>query len=356
MSLKIKNFKEIFKNLVEWTTAKTDKITDFNIGSAIRTLYEAIAIQFEEYYFTLKQGILYAIEHAIYNAFGFELKLSKTATGFVNVSFKEPLPSPIVFPKGTMFCTSATYGYIYFNSTEEVTAPKNSTGVSVPIIAKSTGQGGNIPKGAITTIVTTNVFIKEVNNPEPISNGRNEETSSERKKRFQDYIKTLARGTRDAILYGTLEVEGVAGAWVDDNYIGYVKLYAHDSNGELSEELRINIKKNLDNYRAAGIEVDVLPIVKRPTNLSIELVIDNDYDVEVYKELIKNQLRRFLNEFTVSKDLFLSDIIHSLKLSFEDIIINVNVKNFKDILIGDNELIRAGEITVDCINLKNWRN
>ena len=50
MELKIKSMYEVFNNLVEWITAKTDKITDFNVGSAIRTLTEAISIQFEEFY------------------------------------------------------------------------------------------------------------------------------------------------------------------------------------------------------------------------------------------------------------------------------------------------------------------
>ena len=50
MGLKIKSMYEVFNNLVEWITAKTDKITDFNVGSAIRTLTEAISIQFEEFY------------------------------------------------------------------------------------------------------------------------------------------------------------------------------------------------------------------------------------------------------------------------------------------------------------------
>ncbi len=89
-----------------------------------------------------------------------------------------------------------------------------------------------------------------------------EETPKDRKTRFQKYIQTLSRGTREAILYGALEVDGVQGAYVDDTWIGYVRLYAHDPSGDLPEPLRQAIIQNEENYRAAGIEVDVWAVNK----------------------------------------------------------------------------------------------
>ena len=245
MGLKIKSMYEVFTSLVDWITAKTDKITDFNVGSAIRTLTEAIAVQFEEFYFSMKQNVLFAIENSVYNSFGFDLKISQAASGYVTIDFTEPLPGSLIFPKSTVFCTSSVYGYIYFESTEEIYAQQGSISVMVPVQCKTSGTTGNVPGGSITTIVTTNTIIHEVYNEAAFTNGVNEETSTERKKRFQDYIKTLARGTADAIVYGCLEVEGVSGAWVDDSYIGYVKLYAHNSDGELPEELRQAVLSNL---------------------------------------------------------------------------------------------------------------
>lgn len=355
MGLKIKNMSEIFNNLVEWITTKTDKITDFNVGSAARTLTEAIAIQFEEFYFSMKQNILYSIENSVYNSFGYDLKISQAASGNVTVDFSEPLPESLVFPQGTVFCTSVTYGYIYYESTEEICAEQGSSSVLIPVKCKTTGTIGNVPNNAITTIVTTNPIISEVYNEKPFSNGTNEETSGERKKRFQDYIKTLARGTSDAIVYGCLEVEGVTGAWVDDNYVGYVKLYAHDSNGELPEELRQNILKNIINYRAAGIEVEVLPVIKKPANLSLKIMIKDDYDTEVYKNIIYTLINRHLNEYSVADNLYISDIMYYIKSSYDEVVINVVVESGEDIVVNNNEIIKAGDISISCINKRDWR-
>lgn len=356
MGLKLKSMYEVFTSLVDWITLKSDRLSDFNVGSALRTLTEAIAIQFEEFYFAMQQNINYAIENAVYESFGFNIKPSSAASGEVTIDFEEPLPSDLTFAAGTVFCTSATYGYIYYESTETVYAKKGDISVLVPVQCKTTGELGNIPSGAITTIVTTNSVIKSVYNLYAFVNGTEEETNTERKKRFQDYIKTLARGTADSIVYGCLEVDGVTGAWADDNYIGYVKLYAHDANGNLSEELRQKILKNLDNYRAGGIEVEVLPIVKKSVDLSISVILNNDYDTSTYAILITSLVESHLNSYSVASPLYISDLIHIIKSAYDSAVINILLDDLNDVMVNNNELIRPGTITTKCTNLKDWVN
>lgn len=355
MGLQLKTMSEVFTNLVDWITARTDKITDFNIGSAARTLSEAIAVQFEEFYFKMKQNVLYAIDESIYSAFGFDKIKSMNATGYVTLEFESALPYAIEFAEGTAFCTSSLYNYLYFDSTEKVLAPEGALSVMIPVMCREEGTIGNVPKEAITTIVTTHSIIKSVSNETAFTNGKNGETSYERKKRFQNYIRTLARGTADAITYGCLEVEGVAGAWVDDNYIGYVKIYAHDSDGELPESLRESILSNLENYRAGGIEVEVLPIVKKAIDLDLKIMLDNDYDTDTYETLLKTLIESNLSEYTVSKNFYTSDLIHTIKAAYDDIIVNIVIQVGGDLQIAENELIRPGEITVECIHVKDWR-
>lgn len=355
MGLQIKSMHEVFTNLVDWITARTDKITDFNVGSAARTLSEAIAIQFEEFYFSMKQNVLYAIENSIYDAFSFDRRLSTNSSGYVTIEFETQLPNEMIFPVGTMFCTSSLYNYLYFESTEEVYAPEGAISIMVPVKCKTSGVVGNIPANAISTIVTSNSVIKKVYNSTSFNNATDEETAYERKKRFQNYVKTLARGTRDAIVYGCLEVEGVAGAWVDDSYIGYAKLYAHNSNGELPDDLKSKIIRNMDNYRAAGIEIEVLSIVKKNIDLSLKIMIGNDYDTDTYNELIYDLLIGQLEQYAVSDDFYVSNVIHTVKAAYDDVVINVVIESGEDTVIANNELVRPGDIKVNCIKMKDWR-
>ena len=345
----------ILKGLIDWTTSRTTELTDFNVGSAIRTLYEAVAVQVEEFYFRMKQNALYAITNSIYQAFNFERRVANKATGSVTVSFMQTIPTTFTIPAGTIFSTSEVYGYIAFESLEDTYVQPGVVSVSIQVAAKEAGTSGNVPQGAISVMVPTNTIVRRVYNEAAFTNGRNAETATEHKKRFQQYINSLAKATRNAILYGTLQVEGVTGAWVDDNYVGYVRVYAHNSDGELPDTLRAAIVNQLIDYRAGGIEIEVLSINKVSINQTIQVMIENDYDTDVYAQLIKTVVVSYLNEYTVGTNYHVADIVHIIKSSYEDVVINVNITNGKDVEIQKHQLIRPGDITVTCINRKNWR-
>ena len=355
MKLEIRTFKEVLSNLIDWITLRTDYLTDFNPGSAILTLTEAISLQLEEFYFAMKQNVLYAIENSVYNAFDFEIRRAKKSTGFVTIDFVEPLPSAMEIKKGTVFCTSSKYNYLYFDSVEDVFAPKGTLSIIVKVECKTPGDIGNIPPDAITTMVVTNSIIKKVYNQTSFKDGVNEETAQERKKRFQHFIRTLSKATRDSILYGCLQVEGVVGAYLDDNYVGYAKLYAHDIDGDLSDELRFKIVDNLIHYRAAGIEIEVFPINKRYANIGLKVMVHDIVDTEDASRLIKDTIIKYMDKTTVSNNFYMSDIVHLVKSTYEELVINIKVTNGNDMIINPQELIRLGQLDVECIRKSDWK-
>ena len=356
MGLEIKSMYKVLKDMIDWTTARSDKLTDFNIGSGIRTLYEAVSIQIEEIYFRMKQYVLYAIETSIYTSFGIERKTSEYATGTVNIVFQRALTNSLTIPKGTIFSTSDMYGYIYFETTDDNYCEPGLVSTTVEVKCQKEGAIGNVPQGAISLMIPTNQNVKSVYNTSDFTNGREAETALEHKKRCQKYMKTLAKATRNAIMWGALQVEGVTGAYVDDNYIGYVKLYVHNSDGELPAELKSAVNKAMIDFRAGGIEVEVLPIVKVNISPYIKVMLYDDYDTEVYEPQIKSIVFNFLNEYSVGDNYYLADVIHHIKSCYEDIVINVLIKESEDTVVQANELIRPGNITIECINKKNWRN
>lgn len=354
MSLKIRTFNDIFANAVEWVTARTDRLTDFNVGSALRTIFEAVAIQLEEFYFALVQAILYAIETAIYEAFGFPIRPAQRAAGYVTVEFASPLADTMFIKRGTVFATSGVYGYLYFESTEDIYAQTGCLCAMVPVQCKTEGETGNIPAGAINAMVVSNSIIKRVTNETAFVSGADVETPADRRRRFQHYIRTLSKATRDALTFGTLEVDGVAGAWCDDAYIGFVKLYAHDANGDLPDDLRQRIEANLENYRAAGIEVQVLPIIKHPVDVSVMVMINNEYDPQLYDTLVKELIDRMLNEHTVSEPFYTANMIHAIKDAYEEVVVNIKIVQGVDVEVENNEIVRAGTVDVHCVTVRDW--
>lgn len=351
-----KSANELLKSLITWVSTGTSKITDFSVGSAIRTLLEAIALQLEEFYFNMHQSVEYAIENAVYSAFGFSKNPSSSSTGFVTLTFKNAIPKSITIKAGTLFSTNpAATPVIYFRSTEDVVVIAETKQALIPVECVTKGTIGNLPANTVTSMATTNSYVESVSNTSSFTNGTNEENNTSRKTRFKEYIRSLQRGTKEAISYGAKTVPGVAGAWVDDNYIGFVRVYAHDSNGELPNKLKVQILEVLESYRAAGIEVEVLPVVKVETDVSLNLILKDSTDVDNTVYGVENLVTNFLNNFQVSENLYLSNLLSMVTTSYKGVIANIEVLEGHDTDLQNNELIKAGTVTITGEYLGDWR-
>lgn len=356
MGLKLKTLSEILNDMITWVSTNTKKVTDFNVGSAVRTLLESVSLQLEEFYYKMYENIMWAIENSLFTAFGFELKKATAADGYVLVTFKSEMTRVFTIQKNTEFSTpKGITKPKYYYVTKDIIVPIGAKEVLVPVRCTELGESGNVPADTITLMVTPHSSIQSVTNPHGFITGRNAETKSERKQRFLKYIQTLARGTSDAIAYGCMDVDGVQGVWIDDSDIGLVRAYVHDFNGDLPSDLKLRVQENVKNYKAAGVEVAILPVVKRTIDLNITLIINNDYDTKLYSDVVENEVYRFLNSFQVSKNLYLSELIQYIMNLYEDVIVSVKINNLKnDLSITNRELIKPGDITIDAVNIKDW--
>lgn len=357
MGLKIKAFQEIFNSLVTWLTSeKKASLTDFTVGSALRTLTEGISLQIEEFYFNMRQNVEYAIETAIYSAFGFEQIQGQYAGGYVQLNFTEPLTSALVIGSGTTVSTSLSNSKVlYYKTTEDFTVPVGATSVIVEVFCTEIGSVGNCELGEICVLVSGSSLIESVNNVTRFVSGVDQETKAEMKSRFKEYLKSLGRATADSIAYGAKTVNGVAGVYVDDNYIGFVNVYCHDANGDLPEDLKNQIVYTLEEYRAGGIEVKVLPVVKHPIDLSIRLIVKDDIEMSGNLSAIETLLTDYLNSYTVSNDFYASDIITLLMTNYRSIIVTLDIGDLENEKVLDNELVVAGEVNVEFSYLSDWR-
>lgn len=354
--MKIRSFTEIYNSLVTWVVTGTNKLTDFNVGSALRTLLESVALQLEEFYFSMKQNCLSAIDSSVFNAFGFQKQEATYSSGYVEVTFNKPLESTFVIPIGTIFSTSITENKIYYyQSTEDTVVQRGAPKASVLVRCTELGSQGNMQSGEICNIVTTNRIYANVTNTLPLTGGYDEEDSQERKLRFNNYVKSLARGTKDSLLHGVLEVEGVKGAWVDDNYIGYVKIFVHDADGNLPQELKLRVLENLEYYRACGIEVQLFSTVRVPVDVELNIVFQNNVNPDAYLGGIKQLIKDFINNHTVSQDFYTAELIATVINLYRTDIITVNVVKGSDTKLQFNELVVSGDIVVTGINQKDWR-
>ena len=190
--------------------------------------------------------------------------------------------------------------------------------------------------------------VKRVRNKEDIITGQDAEPYEELRNRFQAFIETRGRATVKALDYGTRQVPDVSGVYVNE-MVGLVELYVHDKNGNLPENLKISVIEAIEDYRPAGIKLEVYPVIKRNIDLEVDVYLsDKLKETDTLKDEIASTLRAHLNLKEVSQDLILADIIRIVMSVDEYLVQDCSIVNLKENIVTESaELIRAGAILVN---------
>lgn len=348
MGVNIKSFQQILKGMVDWTAQNSSRLIDFSVGSVIRTFYEAIASELEEFYYRIYQNFQWAIENAVYESFSFTKQPALPAYGDLLLAFTNALPSNLSLPAGTQFIAKLNDGSaLTFVTQQDYTINAGSTQATITVYCTKPGTVGNVAANTITQMMSPNVYIASVTNPQKFLTGKDEETDAERKARFAKYVQTRSKGTKQALEYGTMEVLGVAGVYVDDSQIGVVKVYAYDAYGNLPDNLKTQIQTNLDNYRPAGIPIVVLPIVKITQDVSVTLTLDPLYSNQTFVQYIQDNITNYLNSFTSGESLLLSNLNAYIRELDTQGIKNCTITTpNNDVTVQPFQLIRPGNVNI----------
>lgn len=346
--MKIKNFSDILSRLIDLTLINTNEINDFSPGSVILSIYEAIAMELFQIEMILQEGALWAIDHSIMEAFDFRRRKARRAYGDVVIEFHTALQKDMLVPQGTSFHSNIRGYNQEFELVEDYRVEKGSSKVVVTAYCTEAGKQGNIPANALN-MSGANIFnVKKTYNPKDILTGRDQESLEQVKRRFRSFVETRGRATNKALRYGTRQVEDVTGVYVHET-TGYVEVYAHDGNGELSEDLKREIEIELEEYRPTGIKMVVKPIEKTSVDVGLFVILrDVDRYTESFEEEVVNTIRDFINEHEASEDLIISNLVTTIMNIDRDNIYDILLAGpTKNVRVKKNELLRAGEVSVN---------
>jgi uncharacterized phage protein gp47/JayE len=174
MSFQTKKFESIVASMINWVSSATDKITDFNTGSVIRTILEAVAIELEELYYQLLRAVEEAIEEAIYRTFNFPKNPAQRSTGNILFTRDSANEDVLTIPQGSLVATE-TEPIVYFETqaaetitavagtstgggtTQLIDTTKNffSLGITVGSKVKNITDGGESPTAGVISLATT---------------------------------------------------------------------------------------------------------------------------------------------------------------------------------------------------------
>lgn len=355
MAFAIKNFNTITAQLILYVSGHTNSLTDFNVGSVIRTILEAFAEELEYLYLEMFRGILEGIDTGVYNSFDFPALGAVSASGSVIFSLTQTgttntasPTTPIVIPAGTIVqvpSTSTTTGTTVGNSysvNQDTIWPVGQTSISTIVTCTQSGSVGNTAYNTITSISnslpTVTGATYSVTNPATISNGADQETAAAQKQRFAEYLQSLGRGTIDAIKYAALQtviydangniIEKVGSAVVVEPYLidgslpsAYVLIYIYNGVGNTSSALVAQTQNvingyydangnRIPGYKAAGVIALVLPVEESPVTFNINVVMASGYSLtSSLKATIANSISTYIQGLSPGDSVLLNQII-----------------------------------------------
>lgn len=313
------SMEEIVNSMIEWARGATTKLTDFRVGSKIRTLYEAVALVIEERTDRLFRSMREIIESNTYAIFGFDKIPAMYATGVATFSRTSPAEQAFFIPAGTAIMSQASQynAPVKFYTTQDAVMSVGNVSVDIPVACAVAGAIGNIEANTLTTFIQAPLGINSVTNAKAFTTGQDEETSEAQKARFQAFMQAQSRGVLPAIEYGAklAKLTDAQGAVTEQikqakavedlqNSLGTVKLYIWNGVGTASQALIDAVNKNLTGYydsnnnpvygyKPAGILVSVYQATINYVNIKLIITPESWTTVDLLKPSIEAEISRY---------------------------------------------------------------
>jgi len=336
-----KSMEQLLQKMVDWSRGVSTKITDFRVGSRVRTMYEAVALIVEELYDKVYRNNKIMIEENIYTVLGFPKRPAVYATGMVTFGRSTPADANYLVSAGTVVKTKATQNGapVEFRTTEDVLLPMGQTSVTAPVVAVQAGKIGNVEANSIVDFITKPSGIETVTNASAFSNGLEQETRDEQKVRFQKFIKSLMRGTLPAIEYGAMlaELKDSEGRITERvttsrafEYLperkGEVDVYIWNGVGTASEALLAEAKKIVEGYydpntgepvygyKSAGILVTYYSATAKSVTIKLAITPEEGAVLDDLKPYVEREVDDFFATLKLGQTLIQTALETRVKL------------------------------------------
>jgi uncharacterized phage protein gp47/JayE len=237
------------------------------------------------------------LERFVYQRTGIQRKPATKATATVIISGQQGA----IMPQGALVASS-TVNYI---AQEEVVIGESGQASAV-VECEKEGSIGNVPAGAINQFPVSLPGLVDVYNPEPVTNGYDEEPDAELRKRYYDKLQRPGKaGNKHHYNQWAMEVVGVGDARVFPRWDGplTVKVVIIDNNKQPADsELVQKVYEHIEKERPFDADVTVAPADALAIDVEVELVIDSNYTPEQVEENIKENIKAYLAEIAFSDE------------------------------------------------------
>ena len=310
MTFEPKKFEEIYTNMVQKSQEKVPTLTDFQVGSVIRTIYESFAYEIGILYEQLNQVYLSAF---IDSAEGSQLEMLVALLGIQRglpdfaegtVTFQRDLGTDIIeIPVGTLVTTedSEKSPKKAYTTIESKIFPANLETVEVKIQAVERGEEQVTKEETINIMPLPIPGIKSVINKSPIQfTGKKTETDEELQQRAKIALISSGKASNIALKNALLsqpsvrEVKLIERFNDSDKKYGLVDLFVDGV--DFSNETKVqSLKSQIDKVRAAGVFVRL--------QSAIIVTIDAVFKIEINPSIKISEMERKTIEKSVEESI-----------------------------------------------------
>lgn len=370
-----KTFPEYLTNMIDYLVVNSSGLTNFNVGSRIRSLLEAIAYELSRSDADTLRGFISAIREGMYGIFGFERKPGTVSVGYITITRPTSQPTGnITYPifqidlYGVKFET--TQVNIMGDGQSQFTVEVRSieTGIENNILSFSidTDQGN----GTIIQLGVDPILYNRIYNAVDFVGGTEQESDADREGRFQAFIQNLGKSTEQGIRAEILKHPQVIDAVVLSNInpftglseTGWVTVYISDGTVSppqvlIDEILRIveGDPSDVVNYpglASAGVRVFVgaIEVIEVDISVSIDVKIGSSLTDLQVQNLIASGAFQYINYLPMGEDM-LVDTLRAYILRKSDDFYRVYITSpVADVSVAANRMAKLRNLTYGAIN------
>jgi uncharacterized phage protein gp47/JayE len=345
MTFEPKKFEEIYTNMVQKSQEKVPTLTDFQVGSVIRTMYESFAYEIGILYEQLNQVYLSAF---IDSAEGSQLEMLVALLGIQRglpdfaegtVTFQRDLGTDIIeIPVGTLVTTedSEKSPKKAYTTIESQIFPANSKTLDVKIQAVEPGEEQVTKEETINIMPLPVTGIKSVINKSPIQfTGKKTETDEELRKRAKIALISSGKASNIALENALLsqpsikEVKLIERFNEPDKKYGLVDIFVDGV--DFSNETKVqSLKNQIDKVRAAGVFVRLQSAIPVPIDAVFKIEINpgikiSEMERKTIEKSVEESIINYISQTKMGQPLLFSQLTRQI-LS----VINVyNIERFE---------------------------
>lgn len=332
MTFEPKKFEEIYTNMVQKSQEKVPTLTDFQVGSVIRTMYESFAYEIGILYEQLNQVYLSAF---IDSAEGSQLEMLVALLGIQRglpdfaegtVTFQRDLGTDIIeIPLGTLVTTedSEKSPKKAYTTIESQIFPANLKTLDVKIQAVERGEEQVTKEETINIMPLPITGIKSVINKSPIQfTGKKTETDEELRKRAKIALISSGKASNIALENALLSQPSVKEVKLIERFndpeqkYGLVDIFVDGV--DFSNETKVqSLKSQIDKVRAAGVFVRLQSAIFVPIDAVFKIEINpaikiSEMERKTIEKSVEESIINYISQTKMGQPLLFSQLTRQI--------------------------------------------